>query len=246
MLVGTVAASRSRLAASIAPPLVGRARAPARLPGALWVVMLALLGTASALGAIDVAVPAAARENGSVTAAGVLLAMMAVGTVAGSLLAGGRTWDWSPQRRVIALQLVMAAGIAAAALTVAWTGLLGLVLLLPGATLGVLFTTLYLLVDRLSPEGARTQTFAWLVTANNGGIGVGAAVGGALSEASGAAAGLWFAAICALAGAIPAVVAARMSARGPNPPQSGGTAGVTSDKRRIKQPQGNGVSGEGP
>ena len=109
MLAGTVAASRSRLAAAIAPPRVGRARAPARLPAALWVVMLALVGTAAALGAIDVAVPAAARENGNVAAAGVLLAVMAVGTVTGSLagrrahLAAGRrsgawscsSWSWA-------------------------------------------------------------------------------------------------------------------------------------------------------
>ena len=90
--------------------------------------MLALVGTAAALGAIDVAVPAAARENGNVAAAGVLLAVMAVGTVAGSLLAGGRTWRWSPQRRVVVLQLVMGAGIAVAALavsarTVCWRSL---------------------------------------------------------------------------------------------------------------------------
>lgn len=245
MLAGTVTAGRSRLGARIAP--ASRVRAPARLrmPAALWFVFGAAMAAAAALGAIDVAVPAAARDAGHAAAAGVLLALMAAGTVTGSLLAGGRVWRRPPELRVIALQLVAAAGFASAALAVAWLELLGLALLVPGAAIGVLFTTLYLVVDRLARAGTGTQTFAWLVTANNGGIGVGALVGGVLTEASGAAAGLWFAAVCALAGAIPAAVAAAMSARRPTPPQNREFSGVTSGIRRVKPPQGNDDSGEG-
>ena len=44
--------------------------------------------------------------------------------------------------------------------------------------LGALFVTVYLLVDAMTPPGAGTRTFAWLVTANNGGIALGAVVGG--------------------------------------------------------------------
>ena len=63
MLAGTVAAGRSRLGARIAPPSRA-ARAPtARLPAALWLVFVALAGTAAALGAIDVAVPGRARAR---------------------------------------------------------------------------------------------------------------------------------------------------------------------------------------
>ena len=79
--------------------------------------------------------------------------------------------------------------------------------------LGALFATAYVLADRLAPAGSGTRTFAWLVTANNGGLAVGAAVAGALAEGSGASAGLWFGAACALAGVVPASVAAVMSAR---------------------------------
>jgi predicted MFS family arabinose efflux permease len=215
------------------------------MPAALWLLLLALAGTGAALGATGDAIPAAAREGGNVALAGVLLAAMAVGTVAGSLLAGARAWRWPPERRVIALQVIVGAGFALAALTATRLEPLGFALLVPGAAIGVLFTTTYLVADRLSREGRGTQTFAWLVTANNGGIGVGAAVGGVLSEASGAAAGLWFAALCALVGAIPAAATAVLSARGPNPPQNGEFAGVTSGKRRDSASQGNGDSGEG-
>ena len=55
--------------------------------------------------------------------------------------------------------------------------------------LGALFATAYLLADRLAPAGSGTRTFAWLVTANNGGLAVGAAVAGALSDGSGCVGG---------------------------------------------------------
>ena len=245
MLAGTIAAGRSRLGARVAP--TGRARAPtARLPAALWLMFGALAGTAAALGAIDVAVPAATREAGHVATAGVLLSVMAVGTVTGSLLAGGAFGGGAPERRVVVLQLVVGAGVALAALAVGAARVAGDRAADPG---GRDRCPVHDGLSRSSTGyhtvGTGTQTFAWLVTANNGGIGVGAAVAGALSETSGAAAGLWFAAFCALVGAIPAAAAAAMSARGPDPPQTGRSSGVTSDKRRIKQPQGNGKSGEG-
>ena len=87
LLAGTIGAGRSGLAARVA---LTRERAPRRapLPAALWLVIASLVPTAAALGAVDVAVPAAAREHGSLAAAGVLLAGMAAGSVAGSLLAG--------------------------------------------------------------------------------------------------------------------------------------------------------------
>ena len=99
LLAGTIAAGRSRLAADLGPAARRRAAARRRLPAALWLVFASLVPTAAALGAIDVAVPAAAREQGSATTAGVLLAAMAVGTVAGSLLAGRRDWRWPPHLR---------------------------------------------------------------------------------------------------------------------------------------------------
>jgi hypothetical protein len=73
--------------------------------------------------------------------------------------------------------------------------------------LGALFVTLYLLVDELTPAGAGTRTFAWLVTANNGGLALGAGVAGALIASRGSAAGLWLSVGCALLGVAVAAVA---------------------------------------
>jgi predicted MFS family arabinose efflux permease len=170
---------------------------------------------------------------------------MAVGTVAGSLTAGRRAWRWAPERRVVALQVVMSIGLAVSALATARLGLLGLALVLPGAALGALFTTLYVVVDRHAPPGSGTRTFAWLVTANNGGLAAGAAIAGALSEAPGPSAGLWFAAACALAGTVPAAVAAGMSAHAPQGDQGSDASGVPCETGQIRARQGNGDRREG-
>jgi MFS family permease len=211
LLAGTVATARTGLA-----PGRERSGSPGRrtpLPMALWLLIGALGITAASLGAIDIAVPAAAREQGHLNAAGVLIAVMAVATVGGSLVAGRREWRRSAQWRLDALLAALAAGIAVAALATERLLLLGAALIVPGMALGALFATLYLLADRLAPSGSGTRTFAWLVTANNGGLALGAAVAGVLAERSGAHAGLWFGAGCALAGVFPAVAAATMSAR---------------------------------
>jgi hypothetical protein len=58
----------------------------------------------------------------------------------------------------------------------------------------------YLLVEALAPAGAGTRAFAWLVTANNGGMALGAALAGGVIGGHGGSAGLWAATACALAG----------------------------------------------
>ncbi len=210
MLVGTTAAARTSLAA---PARSGRFDTRAPLPGALWLLYGALALTAAALGAIEIAVPAAARAQEHPSASGVLLAAMAAGTVAGSLFAGRRQWRVPPQWRIVGLAAAMSAALALTATAASRLGLLGVALVVPGAVLGALFASTYVLADRLAPAGAGTRTFAWLVTANNGGLAIGAAAAGALVEGSNAATGLWFGAACALAAVVPAIAAALMSAR---------------------------------
>jgi MFS family permease len=210
LLAGTAATARAA-PQRVAQPIPSGGRVP--LPPALWLLYGALAVTAASLGAIDISLPAAARANGHFSAAGALFAVMAVGTVAGSLVTGRRDWRGAPEWRVVALMGLMGGGIALTATATSRLELLAVALLVPGAILGALFATAYLLADRLAPPGSRTRTFAWLVTANNGGLALGAAGAGALAAESGASAGLWFGAACAFAGMGPAAMAAVMSAR---------------------------------
>jgi hypothetical protein len=197
LLAGTGAAGRSVLAqdpGAAAPSVTAAAR---RLPPALWLTIASLLGPGAALGAIDLAVPALARSAGAPARAGLLLAALAAGTATASLLAGRRRWAWPATRRLPALQLTVAGALAGAAAVAGRPAALAVVLVAVGMALGAQFVTVYPLVDELAPAGAATRSFAWLVTANNAGIGIGAALAGQLD---GGAAGLWLAAGCALAG----------------------------------------------
>jgi hypothetical protein len=212
LLAGTVATA-TWVPEHVAASAPARHRVP--LGAALWLLYGALGLIAAALGAIDISLPAATRALGHVSAAGVLLAGMAVATVAGSLIAGRGHWRGSPARRVVALMVLLAAGVALTASVTSSLALLAAALLVPGAMLGALFATAYVVADQLAPPGSETRTFAWLVTANNGGLALGAAAAGALTESSSASAGLWLAAGCALVGVVPAGVAAVMSARVP-------------------------------
>jgi predicted MFS family arabinose efflux permease len=206
LLCGTAAAARSPLTRRLSRPAPGPAAARTRLPAALWLTIFALAGPGAALGALNLAVPALARAAGAPARAGLLLAALAVGTAAASLLAGRHAAAWTPARRLAAAQAALAAALAAAAAVSGRPALLAVVLATAGTALGTLFVTLYLLVDELTPHGARTRAFGWLVAANNGGMAAGAAVAGELIPGHGGATGLWFAAACALAG-IPLAVA---------------------------------------
>ncbi len=203
LLAGTVASARCVLARRRPAPRETHAKSASRLPCALWLAIASLLGPGAALGALNVAVPAVAAP----ARAGLLLSALAIGTAAASLLAGRRDWRLPPASRLAAFELALAAALAAAAATGGRTGPLAAALLVAGATLGALFVTLYLLVDQLTPAGAGTRTFAWVVTANNGGLAFGAAAGGAAISMSEGATGLWLAAACALMGVVPAAAA---------------------------------------
>jgi Major Facilitator Superfamily len=200
LLAGTVASARTSLHTDVA-----RGRANARvertsLPAPLWLVIASLAGPGAALGTINVAVPALTRSAGAPASAGLLLAALGAGTAVASLVAGRVAWRRPPLVRLNMLQLVLAAALAAAALSVNEPVMVAAVLVVAGMALGALFVTLYMLVDELTPRGAATRTFAWLVTANNGGLAFGAALAGIVIAARDSSAALWIGVAFALVG----------------------------------------------
>jgi len=202
LLAGTIASSRTSLATSrrLAPAQVDSKSSRARLPAPLWLVIASLAGPGAALGTINVAVPALTRSAGAPASAGLLLAALGAGTAVASLVAGRVTWRRPPLVRLRVLQLVLAGALAAAALSANEPVMVGAVLVVAGMALGALFVTLYMLVDELTPRGAATRTFAWLVTANNGGLAFGAALAGIVIAARDSAAALWIGVAFALVG----------------------------------------------
>jgi hypothetical protein len=147
--------------------------------------MRLLLGVAASVGAmiggIQVGVPTLASAHHKPAAAGVLIAMLSLGGIAGAAAYGARTWRAGAGVRLLSLTSVIvlcaAAMVAAQALVV-----VGLLLLLFGLALNPVLTTLSLLVDRLTAEPTAAEAFGWLSTGIAAGTGGAAAIAGVLVQ----------------------------------------------------------------
>lgn len=161
-----------------------RPRSPLRVPG-FTPLLLPVLAVAGALCLLEVAVLAA----WGTLVAGVLTTLFSVGGVLGGLVYGRRHWRGSLARRPLVLSACSAVCYALPALLYSAPAA-GVALLLAGACTDVLLITAYQLVDRLVPEGSRTEAGAWINTAYNLGAALGTAVGGVLIDRCGSPAAL--------------------------------------------------------
>jgi MFS family permease len=151
---------------------------PLRSPG-IRTVLAAIVLLATAFGTVEVTVVAGAEQLGSRTLAGPLLALWAVGSMAGGLAFGSRASERGPERRMIGLLALVVAGIALLAVA---AGLVQLAagMVLAGLGIAPAIACLYLLVDRLAPTGTVTEAFTWVTTAFATGFAAGNALGGSL------------------------------------------------------------------
>jgi len=172
-----------------------------------------LAGFGTAIGVLQVALPAFAAERGSAEAGGLFLAGLSAGSLCGGVVYGARTWSGAPALRVAGLMLGVAAGCAVAAaaggpLEMAATMLATGVLLAPTTT------ACSALLDVVAPPGTVTEAFAVLVMGIVVGTAAGNALGGALVDAASYRTAALGAAAVAAAGAAVAVVRRRsLSAR---------------------------------
>jgi MFS family permease len=145
-------------------------------PG-MQVLVLTLACTGAVIGVLDVAVPALATADGDASAAGLLLAMLSSSSMVGGLCYGARAWKTKPGRRYLWLSGIFAAFVAPlpAADSLAE---LGALLILVGLAYAPSMISAYLLLDDLAPAGALTEAYTWLVSANAGGVAIGAALAG--------------------------------------------------------------------
>lgn len=145
-------------------------------------VSVALLGVT--IGAFTVGLPALAVHLGAPSAAGVLLAVLSLGSMAGGLLYGTRAWRLPLTARHQAL--LAAAALLAAPLLLARSLPESIVLaMIAGAAFAPALSCQYSLVEALAPEGAAAEAFNWHTAALVAGIAAGTAAAGALVEALG-------------------------------------------------------------
>jgi MFS family permease len=173
----------------------------------------ALLGpvflSGAALGATEVGLPSLALHAGSRPAAGLLLALWSVGSLAGGLWYGSRVWHSTLTRRYCLLLILAVA--CTAPLIVARSipeGVVGA--LLAGLTCAPVFSCMYALVGRTVTPGSETEAFTWVSSALIGGIAAGSAIGGAVIKVGGVSAPFI---VACLASGLAAVIAVSSRAR---------------------------------
>jgi MFS family permease len=142
-----------------------------------------------AYGAVEVAVAAFARSEGSAAAAGVLLAAMAAGSMAGGVWYGTRDWRGPAATRFLVAVAALAAGLAPLALGGS-IPVMALLLLLGGAAIAPSTACVYRLVDEVAPKGTLAEAFTWVSTATIAGLAAGSAIAGPVVEGAGTRAAL--------------------------------------------------------
>jgi MFS family permease len=112
---------------------------------------------------------------------GPLITIWAIGSVAGGLAYGARSWSSPPARRFVFLTGLL--GLGTLPLPFAETlVVMALLLFGTGFALAPLGATEYALIAALTPEGTATEGYSWLIVANTTGSAAGAFLAGLLID----------------------------------------------------------------
>jgi predicted MFS family arabinose efflux permease len=201
-LIGTLMFLRSpvlaqwRIEKRMAASLIGPLSVPGFLP--LLAVIFAYSGS---FGLVEIGITAFAAEAGTPALAGVILGLMSVGSAAGGLAYGSRSWR-APLRRQFALMLLlMGIGVAILAL-VANTYLLAALGVIAGIVMAPALIIQSMLVARIAPAHFATEAFTWATSCLLTGVGLGLAAGGLILENATSAAVFAAAGVVAIAAAV--------------------------------------------
>ncbi len=161
-----------RRASSLIGPLAVRGFMP------LLGVILAYSG---AFGLLEIGVTAFAAEAGMPALAGLILGLMSVGSAAGGLAYGSRSWRMPLPQQFALMLLLMGFGVAVLGLignTVAFT-VLGVA---AGVVMAPALIIQSMLVAKIAPAHYATEAFTWSTSCLLTGVGAGLAAGGLLLE----------------------------------------------------------------
>jgi predicted MFS family arabinose efflux permease len=192
------------------PPPRPRTRASAveRLsPRSLGWVVLTFVFMGGIFGSVEVVTVAFADHAGSTRAAGVVLALYALGSLLSGLVVGAVHWRSGPRRRFALGQLVMAAAL----FPLPFVGsipLLAVVMFVAGLAISPTLIAGFSLVEAEVPASRLTEGLAWISTALNIGVSIGAAVAGPVIDRAGASPGFVVALSCGLLAAVVCVTGA--------------------------------------
>lgn len=167
-------------------------RTPASLFGPLaergFPVLLATIVCYSlAFGLLEIGVAGYAAELGSPALSGVLLALMSVGSAAGAIVYGSRTW-YAPLRTQFATMLFLMGGGMAVLSTIDGVVPFALLSVLAGIVMAPALIIQAMLVAKIASAQHSTEAFTWSSTSLLAGVSAGIAAGGLILETAPASA----------------------------------------------------------
>lgn len=168
---------------------------------ALFVIWLPI---GAGITVLEVVSPAFADEHGARAVAGVLVAALAAGSLAGGLWYGTRPAPPVPTSRFVQLAGILAACTALPALADS-NAACALLMFVAGAAFAPTIITSSHILDRVTPGGNATEAFAWILTAYMVGAAAGAQIAGLLADGPGVRAALASAPLFVGLGALAAV-----------------------------------------
>jgi MFS family permease len=211
-LGGTLAFAASRASRTWrAAPGARHWLGPLRSAG-LWVIGVCSFGLGFANGALVVALLAFGARHGSPEAAGPLIAIQAIASLAGGVWFGARRWSSPPERLYVVAMTLLALGFVPLVFAGSIAAM-AVLIVLAGLALAPSTAVEYLLVDRVSPPGTSTEAFGWVITATLVGAGVGEALSGSVVQGRHASWGLLLALGGAAFGALAAALGRAALAR---------------------------------
>ena len=186
-------------------------RSALRSPGVRLALAVNLI-FATALGCVELGIPALAGERGAPAVSGLLLGVMSVGGVLGAIAYASRRSGWTASARLAALLVLYAIAIAPLVATPSYA-LMVLPLLIAGGALNPIVTTVALLVEDHAGAAA-AEAFGWQSTSLALGAATGNTLSGPLAQTHGPEAAFAAAAIMGTAAAILSLLAQRRLATG--------------------------------
>jgi MFS family permease len=142
-----------------------------------------LIAFGTAIGVLQVALPAFAAGRGSAAAGGFYLAAISAGSLCGGLVYGARSWPGAPWRRLVLCLLCIGAGCVLVAAATAPVSVAAAALAV-GLMLAPTTVICSALLDSVAPPGTVTEAFAVLVMGIVVGTAIGNAIGGAIVDAA--------------------------------------------------------------
>ncbi len=201
VIVGTVVlvAALPPVDESAAAPSSGRGLGALAVPG-IRTLVGSMLPVGFAFGALEVALPAFADHEGRPELAGVLVALWALGSVAGGLAYGARPRRGSLARVHLRVALLLPISFLPLALATS-PATLAFLVIPAGLLIAPLIATRNELAGLVAPAAARTEAYTWPLPALVAGIALGAAASGALADATSWQTAVLAAAVAAALGA---------------------------------------------